>query len=116
MRDLNTSKGGDTLKISDLIIDPRSLGDSLLLVDVSPSYEYKNNNRTDTIIGYKYTVAMPDKGLDKIGVKIEGKKLMETPDSFVEVVFNGLELFLYMMNGQPQIGARATGISLVKEK
>lgn len=104
------------MKISDLIIDPRSLGETLLLVDVSPTVEYKDNKRTDTITGYRYTVAMPSHGLDKIGVKIEGKKLLEVPDSFVQVKFSGLEVYVYMMNGQPQIGARATGIALVNTK
>lgn len=104
------------MKLSDLIIDPKTLGESLWLVNVTPAYEYKDNRRTDTIAAYKYTVAMPDKGLDKISVKIEGKKLMETPDDFVEVKFSGLELFVYMMNGRPEIGARATGISVVNAK
>ena len=65
------------MKITDLMIDPRSLGDKLWLVDVSPAYEYKDNRRTDTILGYRYAVAMPEKGLDKINVRIDGKQLME---------------------------------------
>ena len=31
------------MKITDLIIDPRSLGSKLWLVDVSPAYEYQIN-------------------------------------------------------------------------
>ncbi len=39
------------MKITDLTIDPRSLGSKLWLVDVAPAYEYKDNRRTDTILG-----------------------------------------------------------------
>ena len=41
------------MKITDLMIDPRSLGNKLWLVDVSPAYEYKDNRWTDTILGYR---------------------------------------------------------------
>lgn len=45
------------MKITDLIIDTKSLGSKLWLVEVSPAYEYQNNRRTDTVLGYRYTVA-----------------------------------------------------------
>lgn len=98
------------MKITDLIIDPRSLGNKLWLVDVSPAYEYQNNRRTDTITGYRYSVAMPEKGLDKINVRIDGKQLMDAPDGYAEVTFQNLEVFIYWSQGQPQVGAKATGI------
>lgn len=104
------------MKITDLIIDPKSLGDKLWLVDVVPAYAYKDNHRTDTITGYRYTIAMPDKGLDKLNVRIDGKQLMEAPDSYVEVRFDGLEVFIYWSQGQPQVGAKAAGIHLVNTK
>ena len=50
------------MKITDLIIDPRSLGSKLWLVEVSPAYEYKDNRRTDSITGYRYSIALPGKG------------------------------------------------------
>lgn len=104
------------MKITDLMIDPKSLGDKLWLVDVSPAYEYKDNRRTDTILGYRYVVAMPEKGLDKINVRIDGKQLMEAPDGYVEVRFDNLEVFIYWSQGQPQVGAKATGVHLVNAK
>lgn len=58
------------MKISDLIISPKSLGDKLWLVDVSPAYEYKDGKRTDTVLGYRYSVALPEKGLDKVDVRL----------------------------------------------
>lgn len=104
------------MKITDLTINPRSLGSKLWLVDIVPTYEYKDNRRTDTVTGYKYVVALPEKGLDKIAIKIDGTQLMEKPGSYVEVNFTGLEVFIYWLNGQPQVGAKATGISLVNHK
>ena len=104
------------MKITDLMIDPRSLGEKLWLVDVSPASEYKDNRRTDTVLGYRYAVAMPEKGLDKINVRIDGKQLLEAPDGYAEVRFDGLEVFIYWSQGQPQVGAKATGIHLVNAK
>ena len=104
------------MKITDLIIDPRSLGSKLWLVEVSPAYEYRENRKTDSVLGYRYTVAMPEKGLDKINVRIDGDKRMDAPDGYAEVRFDGLEVFIYWSQGQPQVGARATGIHLVNPK
>ena len=104
------------MKITDLIIDPRSLGNKLWLVDVTPAYEYQNNKRTDTVLGYRYAVALPEKGLDKINVRIDGDKRMEAPDGYADVRFDDLEVFIYWSQGQPQVGARATGIHLVTTK
>ncbi len=104
------------MKITDLIISPASLGKKLWLVDVAPAYEYQNNRRTDTVTGYRYSIAMPEKGLDKINVRIDGEKRMDAPDGYVEVRFDDLEVFIYWSQGQPQVGAKATGIHLVSPK
>lgn len=104
------------MKITDLIIDPKSLGSKLWLVDVAPAYEYKENRRTDTVTGYRYTVAMPEKNLDKINIKIDGKQLAEKPNGYAEVNVTGLDVFIYWSSGQPQVGAKATGITLVNNK
>jgi len=100
------------LKITDLVIDPRSLGNKFWLVSVSPVNEYKDNRRTDNVTGHKYFVCLPERGLEKIGIKIDGKQLMSAPETdYVEVTFTGLEVFVYWFSGQPQVGS---GISLVK--
>lgn len=104
------------MKITDLIIDPKSLGNKLWLVDVTPAYEYQNNKRTDTVLGYRYAVALPEKDLDKINVRIDGDKRMEAPNGYAEVRFDDLEVFIYWSKGQPQVGAKATGIHLVNTK
>ena len=104
------------MTITDLIIDPKSLGNKLWLVDIAPVYEYKDNRRTDNITGYRYTVAMPERCLDKINVKIDGEQLIEKPEGYAEVKFTGLEVFIYWLNGQPQVGAKATAITLANNK
>ena len=104
------------LNIRDLRIDPASLGEKKLLVDVAPAYEYKDGHRSDNITGYRYIVALPEHGLDKLGVKIPGSKLMEKPDGYVEVEFSGLEVFAYESQGKTQISAKATGITLAGKK
>ena len=104
------------LNIRDLKIDPASLGTKKLLVDILPAYEYKNGQKTDNLMGHRYIVALPEHGLEKISVKIEGRQILEKPEGFAEVTFDNLEVFLYMSNGLPQIGARASAVSLVNKK
>ena len=104
------------INIRNLKIDPSSLGSAKLLVDIIPAYQYQNGQRMDTVSGFRYTVALPEHGLEKLGVKIDGKQLMEKPEGFVEVEFSGLEVFVYMMEGKPCVGARATGITLANKK
>ena len=102
------------LKINDLRIDPASLGKDKLLVEVAPKYEYQNKVRTENIVGYKYVVALPAHGLEKISVAIDGQQLMENPERFEPVEFDGLEISAYLINGQIQITGKAKGIRLMK--
>ena len=46
------------LNIRDLKIDNASLGDKLLLVEVVPVYEYKDKQRTDNLLGYRYVICL----------------------------------------------------------
>ncbi|MBQ8401208.1 MAG: hypothetical protein IJX14_04685 [Clostridia bacterium] len=101
------------LNIRNLKIDPTSLGEKMLLVDITPAYEYKDGRRLDTVTGYRYIVALPEHGLEKLGGKIDGKQLLEKPDGFAEVEFDGLDVFAYEAQGKTQISARATGIQLI---
>lgn len=103
------------LNIRDLRIDPASLGAKKLLVDVSPAYEYKDGKRTENLTGYRYTVALPEHGLDKIGIRIDGKQLLEKTEGYIEVEFNGLEVNAYESQGHVQFTAKATGISPVRK-
>ncbi|HBR01654.1 MAG TPA: hypothetical protein DD738_03505 [Ruminiclostridium sp.] len=105
------------LRINDVIIDLRTVGNKFWLTEIVPVRAFVNGERTDTVSGHKYVIALPERNLEKIGVKISGPQLLEAPESgFVEVKFDNLELYFYWQNNQPQVGARATGISLVNTK
>lgn len=104
------------MKLSDLIIDPHSLGREFLLVDVLPAYEYANGQRTEKIVGYRYTVVLPERRFEKINVRVDGGKRMDKPKDFARVEFQNLEVFIYWSQGQPQVGARAKGIHPVQDK
>ncbi|MBR5472307.1 MAG: hypothetical protein IKU81_09420 [Oscillibacter sp.] len=105
------------LNIRDLKIDAAAtLGSKKLLVDVVPVYEYKDNQRMDKVVAYRYVVALPERAFEKIGVRIDGPQLIDTPDGFVEVTFHGLELTAYESGGKVNIIAKATGISLANTK
>ena len=100
------------LNIRDLRIDPASLGEKKLLVEIIPAYEYKDGVKTNNIIAHRYVVALPKHNLEKIGVRIDGEQLMDKPEGFVEVEFENLEVFAYEMRGTIQISAKATDIRL----
>ena len=101
------------LNIRDLRIDPACLGDKMLLVEVVPAYEYKDNKRTDKVTGYRYVVCLVEHRLEKLSVRIDGPQLMAQPDGFVEVEFEGLEVRGYEAQGKVQFTAKATGIFAV---
>lgn len=82
-------------------------------MDVVPAYVYANGQRTDTISGYRYTIALPEKGLDKINIKIDGDQRMDSPNGYTEVRFDGLEVFLQWSGGDYIVAGRATGIHSV---
>ena len=103
------------LKVRDLRIDPASLGAKKLLVDIAPAYQYDNGKRTDNVTGYRYIIALPAHSLEKIGVRIDGKQLMEKPEGFAEVEFSDLEVSAYESQGHVQLTAKATGISAAKQ-
>ena len=105
------------MKLTDLVIDNNAtLGTKLLLVNIQPFFDYVNGKRSDVIKGYRYEVAVPLRNYDKLSIKIEGSKQLELSSNCQEVVFDGLELYLYFLNGSYDIGARATGIRAVNTK
>lgn len=104
------------LNFKNLKIDEKSLGTKKVLTGVAPINAYTNNKRTDEVVGYRYTVALPKHSFEKLGVKIEGKQLMEAPaEGYAEVDFENLEVGLYELNGKIQVSARATGIAPVRK-
>lgn len=102
------------LNLSELIIDPRSVGKKLFLVGIKPVYEYQNGHRvSDEVVGFKYEIALPEKHMEKIAVRIDGECLMAEPESFEPVVLEGLQLSLYWTPNGHQIKATAKSIRAV---
>lgn len=101
------------LNIRDFKLDTTTLGKIKLLVNVIPIHEYREKQRTDTILGYRYMVALPQLAYEKLGVWIDGPQLLDKPETAVEVEFSGLELSAYEAQGRAMISAKATGIALV---
>ena len=102
------------IKCNDLKIDPVSLGSPMLLVDVTPVYAYDGGHRTSQVVGHKYQVSLPAHRMKKLGVKIDGPQQMARPDEPTEVVFTGLEIGLWEIEGSVRLSAKATGIRPAK--
>jgi hypothetical protein len=110
------------LKITDLRIDPKSLGQTMLLADITPSYEYKDGERTDKLEGYRYSVVLPAHKMEKLGVKV----LNKTPLIDIEseeipigtpVQFANLEVGSYFSKTQGvSITAKADSVNFVTAK
>ena len=98
------------LNLRDLRIDPASLGNKMLLVDVMPAYEYKDGKRTETVTGYRYVVCLAEHRLEKLSVRIDGPQQMEQPEDFVDVEFTDLVVTGYESQGKLQFSAKASGI------
>lgn len=99
------------LNLSELIIDPRSVGKKLFLVGIKPVYEYKDGHRvSDEVVGFKYDIALPEHEMEKISVRIDGECRMGAPDSYQEVTLEGLKLSLYWTPQGHQIKATASNI------
>jgi hypothetical protein len=108
------------LKLSSLLIDPRSLGEKVFLVDVSPIFQYtEDKKRTDIICAYRYTIVLPKFKMEKIGVKIEGAQQISINEGdLIEVKFEALLVSLYQDFTTREIGVRAaaSGIKKVSDK
>ena len=104
------------MRITDLLIDPASVGSRYWLVDVAPAYVYVNHQRTDTISGYRYFVVLPEREMDKIAVKIDGEQRLPKPNGYTEVCFDELKLFLQWSRDDYVLTGSAAGIHPVKQK
>lgn len=103
------------LNIYNVEIDAiKTLGETMLLTDVKPYYEYANNIKSDNIAGFKY-FACRKKDLEKVAVKIPGKQLIEAPENgCIEVRFTGLAGKAYVdSQGKGQVSFSAASISKV---
>ena len=103
-----------TLTKENLWIDNSCLGKEMLLVETAPHFEYVNNVRTNNLLGYKYTVVLPQHGFEKLDVKIPGNKLLEVQaGQSIAVSFTGLRVkpYISFKNSDLRFTASADGIA-----
>lgn len=103
----------------DIKIDAQgTLGKNLFLVKTAPSFEYENGLPTQRVAGTRYTIACAGADMQTVSVKVPGPQTVQKRDdgTLQKVQFDGLELYLYMRDNRPLVGARATGIREVPEK
>ena len=115
------------LKVTDLRIDPASLGKDFLLADITPSYDYnKEGERTQNMNGYKYSVALPALRFEKLTVKIPLEKkntalfdiMSENHEPIptgLKVGFKNLQVKTYFANGNINVTASADDVFVIKE-
>jgi len=104
------------MKVVDVVADvPKTIGGKTVLTGVKPVYDYANGMRSNTVVAYRYIVALPDRAYEHLEVKIPGQQLLSTPNEgdYPLVKFENLELFIYWTPNGYQLGARATGVSIV---
>lgn len=114
------------LKITDLRIDPHSLGDKFLFSgEITPAYDYKDWHKTNNINGYKYGVVLPNLKFEKINIKVPIEKkpaplfdiLSDEPiPAGIELGFKGLNVGTYFSNGTINITASAEDVFLIDNK
>ncbi len=102
--------------IKNLTINNSCLGKTMYLAGVAPSYKYdENKNRTSEIEGYRYDVALVDRGFERLSVKIPGAQQVETKEGeVIPVSFDGLEVRIYVIGGELKLSASAQKITRAK--
>ncbi len=93
----------------------------LILLEVQPYYDYKDGKKTDTRLGYKYTV-VEDRNFEKFPVKIPGnspaisKEQLENAKSRIFVSFdNAAGKFYRTDRGDYALSVTASDVSIVKQ-
>lgn len=116
--------------IKPVIDNTATLGDNLLLVDITKRFKQKENKETGRFektddFSHVYTVVCLEKKFDKFDVKIEEKKplfpldekgkAIELPDQCL-VDFENLTIRPYVRDGWIQLSATADRCTLVNEE
>ena len=89
-------------------------GDSFILTDISPVYNYVDGKRVGDPVAYSYTVILPQRKYETLRVRIAGDCLMAVPDDPVEVKVDNLQLEIkWSAHDGNYIAGTATGIAPV---
>lgn len=95
-----------------------TVGDTLLLTDIRPTFRYEQGVRSEEITGYTYEVLLAERQYLQLRIKIPGQRQLDpvvldgnTPR--VRVI--GLELTPYAINGRTGVSAKAESIEIIDE-
>lgn len=95
-------------------------GAKLILLDVTPYYEYQDGRKTDKMLGYKYQV-VEDVNFEKLTVKIPSttpaitKEQLESTKERIKVTFTDALAKPYRLNsGEYDLSITATSIAVTK--
>ncbi|MGV3243110.1 hypothetical protein ACEF09_10700 [Streptococcus suis] len=97
-----------------IIVDTqKTVGDKFILLNKQELFEYKNNQKTDKIVGSKLTVlSLLD--YERYSVKLPqflNDLLVEERD---QVLFNNLEGVPYVQNSRLALSLKASGVAISK--
>ena len=100
------------LKLSDVMIDPRSLGTSMLFAAAAEYYDYTDGVRSTTPSGIKVEVLLPEKAMERLAVKIPGATAFPKADPLAVVRFKDLSVTAYVVNGNVGFKATASAVEI----
>lgn len=95
-----------------------TVGDTLLLTDIRPTFRYEQGVRSEEITGYTYEVLLADRQYLQLRIKIPGQRqldpaVLEGQTPRVRVI--GLELTPYAINGRTGVSAKAESIEIIED-
>ena len=88
----------DNETIKKVVVSPEILGDRMRLCSVRPRYDYDKaaHKRTNTVLGYYYTVLCYAFTSQPMDIFVPGKQLLAESDYDRLVVFNNLTIGIYL--------------------
>lgn len=89
-------------------------GDSFLLTEVNPVYNYIDGKRSGNPVAYNYTVILPQRKYEQLRIRIDGDCIMEAPEDPLNVKLDNLQLEIKWSQSEGNyIAGTATGIAPV---
>jgi len=67
-------------------------GDSFILKKITAAYNYADGSRVGDPVGYNYLVALPDRMLEDLKVRVDGPRLIDELKKPLAVKFENLQL------------------------
>ncbi len=107
-----------SIKLNDFKLNNEDFGRLFYLTNITPLFKFENGKATNERIGTKYEVALFEKKLEKIIIKVEGPQTLSDDllikKEMIKVVPEELEAYFYLRDGRPQISAKAKALKVVQ--